>query len=244
MPTRFRSDIRRDDRTRARLIAGIRRHWLVSTCAALVLVGVVVAVVTLVVPDGGTNNTATPAVSRNPVVSTYQQQLPALALAVSKHPNDASALHNYGVALYATGNVSGARTQYEAALRIDQTDPVLLNNLGNVYRDLGSYDKALQSYQASIAHDPKAASAYVNLANLFNYTLNQRTLGLKTVQTGLRNLPDNPDLGVLLGITYEQLHDRTHALAAFKAVLAKNPGNPAAAAGAKRVEGLGPSARP
>jgi len=67
-----------------------------------------------------------------------------------------------------------AKDQYEAELRVNQSDPVLLNNLGNVYRDLGSYDKALEVYQRSISLDTGAVTAYMNLANLYQYTLTRR----------------------------------------------------------------------
>jgi len=111
-----------------------------------------------------------------------------------------------------------------------------MNNLGNVYRDLGTYGKALQAYQRSIALDSKSANAYVNLANLYNYTLHQSALGIKTIQEARRNLPDDPDLGVLLGIAYEQTGNKATARAAYEAVLKKDPRNAAATAGMKRLK--------
>lgn len=47
-------------------------------------------------------------------MASYQQQLPALAAAVSATPTDPKALRAYGVALYATGDVSRAKDEYEA----------------------------------------------------------------------------------------------------------------------------------
>lgn len=175
--------------------------------------------------------------STNPMVANYQRQLPTLAAAVAKSPTSVNALRNYGVALYASGDVSQALTQYVAELKVDKSDPVLLNNLGNVYHDLGSYAKALQSYQNSITLAPRSATAYVNLANLYIYTLNQSSLGITTIQAGQKNLPADSDLGVLLGIAYEHTHDTTDALAAYQAVLKTDPTNVAAKAGVARLAG-------
>jgi tetratricopeptide (TPR) repeat protein len=203
------------------------------TTVAVMLLGVGT---TAIVRSGGDTEDTT-ALSENPVVASYQRQLSALADAVQQTPDDQKALRDYGVALYATGDVGRAKEQYEAELKVNSSDPVLLNNLGNVYRDLGMYDKALEVYQRSISVDPKSATAYMNLANLYQYTLNQKDLGIKTIIEARRNLPDNPDLGVLLGIAYEQIADKDHARAAFQEVLSQNPANVAALAGLKRLDG-------
>lgn len=224
-----------DDRTRgARIGSWHRSHKRLS-----VLIGVVVA---LLLVAGGTAvlwpttaEKATVAASENPVIAGYQEQLPALAKAVEAKPDDPEALRAYGVALYATGDVSRAKDQYEAELVVNRSDPVLLNNLGNVYRDLGTYDKALDAYQQAISKDPKSATAYVNLANLYQYTLDQKDLAIITLGEAQRNLPDNPDIGVLLGIAYEQSGQTDNARSAFDAVLAQDASNAAAQAGLTRI---------
>lgn len=174
--------------------------------------------------------------SSNPVVASYQKQLPALAAAVKKNGNDAQAHYNYAVALYATGDISEAKNQYEAQAKLSQNDPNLANNLGNVYRDLGQYQKAIDSYQKAIRLNPKVANPYINLANLYLYTLNQKDLAIKTFQNALSNLPGNQDIQVLLGVAYEQSGDKANAKATFEQVLSQNPNNTSAQAGVKRVQ--------
>lgn len=224
-----------------RPLSGIRRWYgghkrlgIGIGVAAVLLVAAVVIVLANTGGDSLETEGSTP-LSENPVVASYQQQLPALAEAARATPDDPTALRAYGVALYATGDVSRAKDQYEAELLVNQSDPVLLNNLGNVYRDLGSYDKALEVYQRSISLDTGAVTAYMNLANLYQYTLDQKELGIKTLQEAIVNLPDNQDLGVLLGIAYEQTDDKVNAQAAFDAVLKLNPDNAAAQAGVARL---------
>ena len=202
----------------------------------LVAVAAIAVVVVVASSGGGSGKTSgTTPLSENPVVASYQQQLPALAAAVTASPTDPKALRAYGVALYATGDVNRAKDEYEAELKVNQSDPVLLNNLGNVYRDLGTYDKALEVYQRSISLDSTTPTAYMNLANLYQYTLNQKDLGIKTLQAALVNMPDNQDLGVLLGIANEQNGDKDAASAAFQQVLKLNPENAAAKAGVARL---------
>jgi tetratricopeptide (TPR) repeat protein len=216
-----------------------RRRWVLLGTGAVALAA---AVTGIVIASGRGDDGGAAAVtedtvklSENPVVASYQTQLPALAEAVAQNPKDAKALRDYGVALYATGDVSRAKEQYEAEQKVNPDDAVLLNNLGNVYRDLGSYDQALESYQKSISLDPTSPTPYINLANLYQYTLKQPELSIKTLQEAMSNLPDNQDLGVLLGIAYEQTGDTASAKQAFQSVLDQNPQNPAATAGMARI---------
>ena len=221
-------------------------HWVPGhrriTLGAAAGVVAVIVVLSLVINSGGSTTpqkvtTPTTALSTNPIVASYDKQLPSLAAAVAKSPNSASALTAYGVALYATGNLNGALTQYTAELKLNPKDPVLLNNIGNVYRDLGMYPKALSSYQNSISVAPTSATAYINLANLYDYTLRQPALAITTIKDAKTNIPKDADLGVLLGLAYEQTNNKPAAKTAYQAVLKLDPGNAAATAGLKRVTG-------
>ncbi|MBI5088820.1 MAG: IPT/TIG domain-containing protein [Actinobacteria bacterium] len=84
---------------------------------------------------------------------------------------------------------------------------------------------------------PKAGGQVVQITgtNLYQYTLKQPELAIKTLQAAIGNLPDNQDLGVLLGIAYEQTGDTANAKEAFQSVLDQNPENPAAQAGMARL---------
>lgn len=173
---------------------------------------------------------------KNPIISSYQKQLPALADEVKKNTDDPKARQNYAVALYATGDLGKAKEQYESGVKLAPQDATLRNNLGNTYRDLGDYKKAVAAYQKSIELSPKQTTAYINLANLYLYTLNKKDLAIKTYQDGMANSPDNQDMQVLLGIAYEQAGDKDSARQTFQNVLDKNSQNTAAQAGLKRVQ--------
>ena len=209
----------------------LRRHPKISLAGLVVLLGLISGGIWLL-----THQPVAEKISTNPVVASYQKQLPALAEAVKKNGNDAQARYNYAVALYATGDVAKAKEQYEAQSRINPSDATLANNLGNVYRDLNDYQKAIDSYQKAIRLDPKAVNSYINLANIYLYSLNKKDLAVKTYQDALGNLPNNQELEVLLGIAYEQSGDKTNAAATFQEVLSQNSNNAAAKAGLSRVQ--------
>lgn len=174
--------------------------------------------------------------SNNPIIAGYEKQLPSLEKKVDDNPKDAQSVQDYAVALYATGDLQASKEQYEALVKLLPKDATARNNLGNVYRDLKEYDKAVEAYQKAIELDSKNVNAYTNLANLYIYTLDKKDLGIKTYQDALKALPDNLELKILLGIAYEQNDDKSNAREQFEAVLASDSDNAAAAAGLKRVQ--------
>ena len=210
----------------------IRRHPRRSLLVVFVVLVLIGAGITL----WATLRSKPQKISSNPVVAGYQRQLPALKQAVQKDGNDPQARYNYAVALYATKDVAGAKDQYVAEAKLTPNDPALENNLGNVYRDLADYKRAVDAYQKAIRLDPKASNSYINLASLYLYTLNQKDLAIKTYQDGLRNLPGNQDLEVLLGIAYEQSGDKSNARTTYQQVLNQNSNNATAKAGLKRIQ--------
>lgn len=209
----------------------LQRHMLTVVAIAAVLAAVIAVVLLLMLRAD-----KEPDISDNPTVASYQKQLPALAEKVKDDPKDVHAIKDYAIALYATGDVQGAKAQYEAEIKLNPTDSTAYNNLGNVYRDLRDYDKAVSSYKQAIKLNAKNANAYTNLANVYMYTLNKKDLGIATYEEAIKNLPKNQELPVLLGIAYEQTGDMPNAAKAFQQALDANPNNTAAAAGLKRVQ--------
>ena len=170
-----------------------------------------------------------------PVVAEYQKRLPELEKGVKDAPNDPTAHKNYAVALYATGDYKGARDQYEAAVKLNDKDATAYNNLGNAYRDLGNTSKAIESYQKSIERNKTSINTYVNLANIQLYTQKDSDAAIATYKNGLKNLPDNEQLQLLLGIAYEQADQIDNAKQTYEAILAKHEDNAAAKANLDRL---------
>ncbi len=70
---------------------------------------------------------------------------------------------NLGSLLKKKGDLEGAIAQYEAAARIDPTQPMIYFNLGVVHRARGYLEPALRAYEYAIALDPNYGVAYQNL---------------------------------------------------------------------------------
>ncbi len=70
---------------------------------------------------------------------------------------------NLGALLKKKGDLDGALAQYEAAARIDPTQPMSHFNLGVVHRARGYLEPALRAYEYAIVLDPNYGAAYQNL---------------------------------------------------------------------------------
>jgi tetratricopeptide (TPR) repeat protein len=70
---------------------------------------------------------------------------------------------NLGALLKKKGDLEGAIAQYEAAARIDPTQPMTYFNLGVAHRARGYLEPALRAYEYAIVLDPNYGAAYQNL---------------------------------------------------------------------------------
>jgi len=165
----------------------------------------------------------------------YQQKLPGLKDSVRENPDDSEARKNYAVALYATGNLVEARDQYEEAVKLNDKDPIALNNLANTYRDLEQTDKSIEFYKKAIQASPKSLNAYSNLANVQLYSKNNPKDAISTYKSGLKQLPDNIQLLQLLAVAYEQSEDTPNARATYQEILSIDSENTAAIAAMSRL---------
>ncbi|BAZ52155.1 glycosyl transferase family protein [Nostoc sp. NIES-4103] len=73
------------------------------------------------------------------------------------------AYNNLGNLLKASGNLNGAKTAYETALKIDPNFAAGHYNLGMILKALGLFTDAIASYQKAIRLNPSYAEAYQNL---------------------------------------------------------------------------------
>ncbi|MFM2599677.1 tetratricopeptide repeat protein [Vibrio fortis] len=82
-------------------------------------------------------------------------------------------------------------------------------NLGNVYRDLGQYDKAIEYYQGAIKIEPYFENSYANLADLYR-AMGDETKAIATLRQGIKAqpkssvLPYSAGLAALRGKDYDQ----------------------------------------
>jgi len=170
------------------------------------------------------------------ISSQFRDQLPSLKKAVDAKPNDTTAHKNYAVALYATGSLNEAATQYQKAIDINENDATAYNNLANVYRDLRDYDKAIKNYNKSISINSNAINPYVNLANVQMYNLNKIDDGIATYKKALKALPNNTQIELLMGVAYETKSDKANAKDTYNTILVQDSTNAAAKARLKSLK--------
>jgi tetratricopeptide (TPR) repeat protein len=172
----------------------------------------------------------------NPAAKLYQQKLDSLKKGASKKPHDSSAQREYGVALYATGQLDDAKKQYIKAIAANPKDATLYNNLGNIERDLADYNGAASAYDKAISLNAQLLNAYVNLANMQIYNQHNTDSGISTYQKALKGLPGNNEIRLLLGLAYEQKGDKAAAVQQYQTILQSDANNAAAAANLKRLQ--------
>lgn len=216
----------------AKMGAAVKSHKVASIVGALILVVAVAGLTVWLIEQNSNTNRR---VSSGEVSAEYERRLPELEAAVKSNPNDATARKNYAVALYATGNLDKARDEYEAAVKINDKDATAYNNLGNIYRDLNNANKAVESYRKSIEINNTSINTYVNLANLQLYTQDNKEAAIATYKDGLKVLPNNEQLQLLLGIAYEQADQVDNAKQTYQTILARNGDNAAAKANLDRL---------
>lgn len=195
------------------------RKYLIPAIIVIVLIIVIALIVNAV-----SKRTAVKQYTTNTQISQqYQKQLPELKSAVDKNKEDGGARKNYAVALYATGDVEAAKTQYEEAIKIDPKDALAHNNLGNMQRELKDYDGAIASYRKAIELNPKSLNPYVNLGNVLLYSKNQPKEAIAVYQSGLKELPQNTQLESLLATAYERDNNIEGAKGIYNEILKRDP---------------------
>ncbi len=69
-----------------------------------------------------------------------------------------------GAAKKKKGDVAGAKSAYETAIKADPSDSKSYYNLGNIQKDANQFEEAIATYKKAIAANPKYIEAYYNLA--------------------------------------------------------------------------------
>ena len=91
------------------------------------------------------------------VLADHDRELPEarklIERALERDPENGAYVDSYGWVLYRQGDLTGARTHLERAVRLTDGDPVVREHLGDVYRDLKLPDLAREQYKLSVASE-------------------------------------------------------------------------------------------
>ncbi|MEK7329941.1 MAG: tetratricopeptide repeat protein [Candidatus Eisenbacteria bacterium] len=91
------------------------------------------------------------------------QAVELIVRALAQDPDNGAYLDSLGWAYYRLGRLGEARVQLERAARLTGGDPVVLEHLGDVYKDLALKDLAREQYRLSLAADPGNARVRAKL---------------------------------------------------------------------------------
>jgi Flp pilus assembly protein TadD len=145
-------------------------------------------------------------------------------------------LQNYGIAQYATGDVSGAEATYRKQIEKEPKSVIAHSGLANALRDQKKFDQAIEEYRKVIELSPSTTTAYVNLASVYQYSLKQMDQAIGVYRQGIEKNSKSVDLQVLLGIAYEQENKIEDAKKAYAAALEISAENQAAKAALERLK--------
>ncbi|HKQ57898.1 MAG TPA: tetratricopeptide repeat protein [Candidatus Eisenbacteria bacterium] len=94
------------------------------------------------------------------------QAVDLIGKAITADPDNGAYIDSLGWAYYRMGRLAEARVQLERAVRLTSGDAVVLEHLGDVYKDLSLKDLALKQYRQALAADPDNARLRAKLEAL------------------------------------------------------------------------------
>jgi tetratricopeptide (TPR) repeat protein len=148
------------------------------------------------------------------------------ALAFASQPVSAPAEREYarGVDLQKRGDLQGARSAYEAALKAAPERIDALSNLGLVYAQLGEYNLAIKSFRKALALAPGQPVIRFNLALTF-LQAEQFENARRELSAIALSKPDNPAVRHLLGLALLKLDRTKEGIAELEAARQAMPGD-------------------
>ena len=86
--------------------------------------------------------------------------------ALAQDPENGAYVDSLGWAYYRLGRLSEARIQLERAVALSRGDPIVLEHLGDLYKDMALKDLAIHQYERSLAADPSNSRVQAKLEAL------------------------------------------------------------------------------
>jgi Flp pilus assembly protein TadD len=105
---------------------------------------------------------------------------------------------NLGIAHHLAGNLEAAEKHLQDALALDIAagHPVVLTELGIVYRKLGRFAQAEESYEAALAAAPDYHFARRNLGILCDLYLSDTECAMREYETYMAAMPNDEEVAI------------------------------------------------
>jgi tetratricopeptide (TPR) repeat protein len=117
--------------------------------------------------------------------------------------------------LYSNGRLIEACNLYKSIIEQHPNVASAHNNLGAIYRDMGSYEKALEHFQRAIEIDPNHAGAHHNISVVLK-SLMQMQLAEVSCRKSLKINPNDARVWNSLGNILRKLNRQEEAVICFK----------------------------
>lgn len=173
--------------------------------------------------------------SNNPPLAISMQSIRAAQaehLAPSLENEEAVALFAVGNSLFENGNISEAAGKFEEFLRLNPSALQAYINLGNCYRELGEFEKALAAYQSlldglkgemtELAGDKRAVGALAGIGQVY-MTMGEMEKAEDSLKQALALFPDDETLAFNIGEIYFSTQKPDKAVEYFKQAIEIKP---------------------
>jgi Flp pilus assembly protein TadD len=137
-------------------------------------------------------------------------------------PRHATTFQRLGLIALREARVGDAVSDFQRSLSIEPADPVCLNNLGNVLRELRRYRESVSAYRQALAFQPGYASALYNLAGTL-VILGEHAQAVDVYRDLLRLAPGDADAWEALGSSLLEAGQEAESKKALERALALKP---------------------
>ena len=151
----------------------------------------------------------------------YRDELTLYRFTLEKNPACWIAHNNWGLALDRAGQTQEAIVHFRQALALKSDYPEAHNNWGLALNKAGRPDEAIEHFQQALDLTPDYYWAHNN----WGIALDKlgRSRSYRALQTGLVQMPDNPEFYNNLATSLIQLGEPSEAIEACEHALAINP---------------------
>lgn len=154
----------------------------------------------------------------------YDQALDALQGAYAAAPSSPQTMLALVEGYLRTKQIDKAVTLLQSVLKADPANAQAYVLLGSIQQQTNAPKQALESFKMAIEKQPKSPAGYQALANFY---LAQKNIGeaQDVVHAGLKQLPDNPSLHLILAAIEELNGDYDAAISEYELLLSKDTGS-------------------
>ena len=140
---------------------------------------------------------------------------------ISKNPMKSRAYANIAIAYEARKMMKEAIAMNERAIE-RAPNPIAYNSLGNIYRDLGRPDKAIEFFSAAIIYNPGIVHLFNNRGIVYAQT-GQYDKAVADYTRALSLSPGYGEAYVNLGNAYDEMGRPARAIEAYTKAIRLNP---------------------